>query len=85
MTISMPIRRAIHFARRNKFLVAATALLMAGAGCVGAVNETGKQLTKDALTPISVPVQVYKQGLEAASNTDASQRNQLEQSGLLDE
>jgi hypothetical protein len=81
----MPIRRAIRFARRNKFLVAATALLMAGAGCVGAVNETGKQLTHDALTPISVPVKVYKMGLDAASSTDASQKAQMDQSGLEDQ
>ena len=81
----MLIRRAILFARRHKFLVAATALLMAGAGCVGAVKETTQQLTNDALTPISVPVQVYKLGIDAASNTDASQRNQMDQSGLLEQ
>lgn len=81
----MPIRRAIRFARRNKLLVAATALLMAGAGCVGAVNETGKQLTKDALTPISVPVQVYKMGIDAASSTEANQKAQMDASGLNDQ
>jgi len=78
----MPLRRAIRFARRNKFLVAATALLMAGAGCVGAVHTTTEQLTEDALTPITVPVQAYKLGVEAASNTAASDQAQLDQSGL---
>lgn len=78
----MPIRRAIRYARRNKILVAVTALMMAGAGCVGAVNETGKQLTHDALTPVSVPVQVYKAGIEAASSTQADEKARLEESGL---
>lgn len=81
----MTMQRAILFANRNKFLVAATALLMAGAGCVGAVNETTQELTKDALTPITVPIQVLKLGTEAASNTDALQKNQMDQSGLLDQ
>ena len=80
----MPMRRAILFAKRNKLLVAATALLMAGAGCVSAVHETTQQLTQDALKPITVPIQAYKLGIEAASSTNASERNQMEQSGLLE-
>ena len=77
------MRRALRFAKRNKLLLAATALLMAGAGCVGAANETANQLTKDALMPISVPVQAYKQAVNAASSTDASEKKQMDQSGLL--
>lgn len=78
----MPMRRAFRFAKRNKYLVAATALLMAGAGCVSAVRETTQQLSNDALKPITVPVQVYKQGLEAASDTQARDKAELDQSGL---
>lgn len=80
----MPMRHVISFAKRNKVLVAATALLMAGAGCVSAVHETTQQLTNDAMLPITVPVQAYKQAVDVASSTDASQRVQLEQSGLLE-
>lgn len=80
----MPMRRAIRFAKRNKVLVAATALLMAGAGCVSAVHETTQQLTNDAMLPITVPVNAYKQAVDVASSTDAAQRKQIDQSGLLD-
>jgi hypothetical protein len=65
------MRRAIRFARRNLPLVAVTAALMAGAGCVGAVRETGERLTEDALKPITVPVDAYGRAVEAASNADA--------------
>jgi len=77
------MRRVIHFARRNAALIAATALLMAGAGCAGAVRETGDQLTEDALKPITVPIEVYKQGVDAASNADAYQRKRIEEAGGL--
>ena len=77
------MRRAIHFARRNMPLLVFTALLMAGAGCVSAVRTTGDQLTEDALKPITVPVQVYKQGIDAASGVDAYQHRQIEEAGGL--
>lgn len=79
------MRRAFRFAKRNKVLVAATALLMAGAGCVGAVHETTRQLTNDALLPISVPVQGYKQAVDVASSTNAAERDRMDQSGLLED
>lgn len=75
------MRRAIAFARRNMLLVAATALLMAGAGCVGALRETGDQLTEDALKPISVPIEAYGQAIETASNADAFGRMREESLG----
>jgi len=62
-------------------LVAATALLMAGAGCVGALRETGDQLTEDALKPISVPIEAYGQAIETASNADAFGRMREESLG----
>jgi hypothetical protein len=77
----MLMHRAILFAKRNRFLVAATALLMVGAGCVSAVHETTKELQQEALSPITAPVQVYKLGVDAASGTEALRRNQLEQGG----
>ena len=76
------MRRAIRFARRNKLLIAATALLMAGAGCVSAVSETGRQLTKDALKPIAVPARAYRQAVEATSSTKARDKAEMDQSGL---
>lgn len=69
-------------AKRHKALIAATALLMVGAGCVSAVKTTGDQLSHDALQPITVPVEAYKKAVEAASSTDALRRNQLEQGGF---
>jgi hypothetical protein len=75
------MRRVIHFARRNKFLILATALLMVGAGCVGAAREAGDQLTEDALKPITVPVEVYQRAVEAASATETLQRAQIDQAG----
>jgi hypothetical protein len=72
------MRRAIRFARRNLPLVAVTAALMAGAGCVGAVRETGERLTEDALKPITVPIDAYGQALDAASNVRAVQRERFE-------
>jgi hypothetical protein len=78
------MRRAISFARRNTLLVVATALLMVGAGCVGAVRETGDQLTKDSLKPITAPIEAYGQAVESVSNTKAKQEESLQQSGLLE-
>ncbi|HJV33196.1 MAG TPA: hypothetical protein VJ694_04175 [Patescibacteria group bacterium] len=75
------MRRVIHFARRNMFLVAATALLMAGAGCAGAIKKSGDQLTEDALKPITVPIQVYGQAVDTASNAAAYDRLRLESLG----
>ena len=75
------MRRLIHFARRNMFLIAATAALMAGAGCVGAVRESGEQLTEDALKPITVPIEAYGQAVETASNAAAYDRMRLESLG----
>jgi len=75
------MRRAIAFARRNLFLVAVTALLMAGVGCAGVVRETGDQLTEDALKPITVPIQAYGQAVETASNAAAYDRMRQESLG----
>lgn len=75
------MRRVIHFARRNSFLLVATALLMAGAGCAGAVRKTGEQLTEDALKPISVPIEAYSQAVETASNAEAYDRMRQESMG----
>ena len=63
------------------FLVAATALLMAGAGCAGALKESGDQLTEDALKPITVPIQAYGQAVDTASNAAAYDRMRLESLG----
>ena len=62
-------------------LTAATALLMAGVGCAGAVRETGDQLTEDAMKPITVPIQAYGQAVDTASNADAYGRMRLESLG----
>ncbi len=62
-------------------LVAATALLMAGAGCAGAVREAGDQLTEDALKPITVPIEAYGQAVETASNAEAFDRMRQESLG----
>lgn len=67
------MRSVIHYAKRNKPLLLVTALLMAGAGCVGAVRQTTEQLSEDALKPITVPVQVYGQAVDTASNVNAIQ------------
>lgn len=75
------MRRAIAFARRNTLLVAATALLMAGVGCAGAIRETGDQLTEDALKPITVPIEAYGQAVETASNAEAYDRMRQESLG----
>lgn len=75
------MRRIIHFARRNALLVAATALLMAGVGCVSAVRETGEQLTEDAMKPITVPIEAYRQAVETASNAEAYGRIRQESLG----
>ena len=77
------MRRLIHLARRYKLALAATALLMAGAGCVGAIHQTGEQLTQDALKPITVPLQVYDHAVETASNVEAVQQLQIQQAGGL--
>lgn len=79
------MRRVISLARRNIRLVAATALLMAGAGCVGAIRESGDQLTRDALKPITMPIEAYGQAVDTASNAKAVQEDALRQSGLLEE
>ena len=75
------MRRVIDFARRNTLLVAATALLMAGAGCAGAVRETGEQLTEDAMKPITVPLDAYGRAVETASNAEAFDRQRMESMG----
>ncbi|WKZ29217.1 MAG: hypothetical protein QY323_00640 [Patescibacteria group bacterium] len=79
------MRRVIHFARRNKFLILATALLMIGAGCVGAAREAGDQLTEDAMKPITVPVEVYQRATEVASSTEARARLMIDQAGGLNQ
>lgn len=56
------------FLARNKRLLAITALLMAGSGCIGAVRETNRQLMEDALKPVS--------------DTQTAERLRLEQGGL---
>ncbi|MEK7545773.1 MAG: hypothetical protein AAB554_01695 [Patescibacteria group bacterium] len=75
------MRRVTRFVRRNMLLVAATALLMAGVGCAGAIRETGEQLTEDALKPITVPIQAYGQAVETASNAEAYGRMRKESLG----
>lgn len=55
------MRSILRHARRNFPLLAVTALLMAGAGCVGAARETAAQLSEDALAPIDVPSEAYGQ------------------------
>ncbi|MFA5853735.1 MAG: hypothetical protein WC866_01475 [Patescibacteria group bacterium] len=77
------MRRVLHFARRNKFLILATALLMVGAGCVGAAREAGDQLTEDALKPITVPVDAYQRAVDAASATETLNRARIDQAGGL--
>lgn len=62
-----------HFIRRNKYWLFATALLVAGSGCVGAVNETNKQLTEDALSPITVPIEQYGKAKETLGDVQAAQ------------
>ncbi len=49
------MRNLLRFARRNKFLLIATVLLMAGAGCVGAARQASQQLSQDAQKPIEIP------------------------------
>jgi hypothetical protein len=80
----MSIRHLLHFARRNKFLIAATALLMAGAGCVGAARKAGEQLTQDALKPLTLPVESYKSAVDSASAFEANQKAQAAAAGGLE-
>lgn len=65
------MRSILRHARRNSPLLAVTALLMAGAGCVGAARETAAQLSEDALAPIEIPAEAYGQAPDAASDTAA--------------
>lgn len=76
------MRRVIRYARRNKLLVAATALLMAGAGCLGAVRESADQLSEDALKPITMPIEAYDRSVETASNVEAIRQERLRQGGF---
>ena len=80
MPMKTSMRRAIRFVNRYKVLLAATAVLMAGAGCLGAARETGNQLVKDALVPVTASVNAYKLGVDAASNANAYQRAQQQAS-----
>lgn len=76
------MRRVIRFAKGNKLLIAATALLMVGAGCVSAVRTTRSQLTEDALKPITVPLEAYDRAVETASGSQATDREAWRQSGI---
>lgn len=79
------MRRVIYFARRNKLLILSTALLMVGAGCIGAARETGDQLTEDAMKPITVPLEAYQRATEVASGTEERERQMIEQAGGLNQ
>lgn len=78
---SPAMRRVIHHLRRNKALVALTAVLMAGAGCVGVVRTTGDQLTDEAMQPITVPIEAYRDAQDAAADADAA----AQERGMLQE
>jgi hypothetical protein len=83
MPLAYPwLHRVIPLAKRYKAVIGITALLMIGAGCVGAVRETNDQLSHDMMKPLTVPIDAYKQGVDAASNTHARDLNALQQSGL---
>ena len=60
------MRRHLRHLHKHKNLIMLTALLMFVSGCVGAVKKTGDQLTNDALSPVTVPLQGYKQGVDTA-------------------
>lgn len=74
----MPIRRAIRFAKRHRFLAAATAVLMVGAGCIGAVRQTAQQLADEAAHPLSLPIRADQGAIDATSGTDTGLRSQDE-------
>ncbi len=78
------MRHILHFARRNKFLIAATALLMAGAGCVGAAHKAGEQLAEDAMKPLTLPIETYKHAVESASGVKANQEFEAQAAGGLE-
>lgn len=67
------------FLARNKRLLAVTALLMAGSGCVGAVRETNRQLIDGAMKPVTVPVEAYGTAVETASGVQANQEERMRQ------
>jgi hypothetical protein len=73
------IRHMRHFVRRNKYWLFATALLVAGSGCVGAVKETNQQLTEDALKPITVPVEQYGKAKETLGGVQEAQEEKNRQ------
>jgi hypothetical protein len=73
------MRRAIRFARRNVPLLAVTALLMAGAGCISAVRKTNQQLIDESLTPITVPIEAYKDSKTRLEDVEAARQAQREQ------
>lgn len=68
-----------HFVRRNKYWLFATALLVAGSGCVGAVSETTRQLNEDAMSPIVVPVEQYKKSKATLGTVEAGQEEKNRQ------
>lgn len=67
------------FLARNKRLLAVTALLMAGSGCVGAVRETNRQLIDDAMKPITVPIDGYERALEVSNDVNTGQEERRRQ------
>lgn len=67
------------FFRKHKFWLLAAALLAAGSGCVGAVKETNRQLTEDALSPITVPIEQYGKAKDTLGNVEAAQEERNRQ------
>ena len=68
------MRRHLRHIHKHKNLIMLTALLMFVSGCAGAVKKTGDQLTDDALSPVSVPIEGYKKGVD----TVEKERDRLE-------
>jgi hypothetical protein len=68
------MRRHLRKLHEHKHLIMLTALLMFVSGCAGAVKKTGDQLTDDALSPVTVPIEGYKKGVD----TVEKERDRLE-------
>jgi hypothetical protein len=70
------------FIRRNQHLIGLSMVLVFVSGCAGAVSKTAEQLSKDAVSPIVVPIE---QGQKAKKTLDGVNADQEERNRAMDE
>lgn len=68
--------------KQRKHVAMLTVLVTIGSGCLGAVQTTTKQLEKDALSPITVPIE---QGLKAKNTIEGVNARQEERNAQIEE